>query len=162
MRPPIMQPSMPRLPEGRSATSRTRRTSGRCCGLLTLSWRVRNESRDFLGALCARLSVPFATESFQWLAREALHKLHQAPQSNSRGPFRDPRFLLFHPGRSGDVEMDPRSIFRKLLQEHGGVNGAAPAPPGVDHVRAFLANVLLVFVIKRKAPHLFPGFRLRF
>src|SRR5580704_14953268 len=70
-----------------------------------------------------------------FLLREALDELHQAPQRDSRRTLRDPRLLIFHPRRAGNVEMNPGSVFRELLQEHRRVNRAAPASTGVDNIR---------------------------
>src|SRR5580700_8175625 len=81
------------------------------------------------------------------LACEALHKPNQAAQRDSRGTFGDPRFLIFHPGCACNVEMNPWSIFGKLFQEHGCINGSAPTPAGVNDVGDGGLDVFFIFVI---------------
>src|SRR5579871_412934 len=85
---------------------------------------------------------------------KALHKLNQAAQRNPRRTLGNPRLLIFRPCGAGDVEMDPRRILRELFQEHGGRDGAAPAPRGVDDVGDRRADLLSVLVVERHAPHL--------
>src|SRR5580693_9590454 len=96
------------------------------------------------------------------LIRKTLHELNQATQRDSRWTFGDPGLLILHPGRARDVEMNPRSVFGELFQEHGRVDGAAPASPRVYDVSDARLDIVFVFVIERQPPHLFSSFFIRF
>src|SRR5437016_10699365 len=85
---------------------------------------------------------------------KSLGKLHQTSHCNSGGALRDPRFSVLHPCGAGDIEMQPGCILRKFFEEHGGVDGAAPASARIHNVGNVRANVLLVLFVEWHAPHL--------
>src|ERR1700691_6236484 len=96
------------------------------------------------------------------LAREALHELDQAAQRDSRGTFRDPGLLIFHPCRAGDIVVNPWRVLGELFEEHRGIDGPAPAPAGVDDVGDGGLDVVFVFVVECQPPPFFPGLMIRF
>src|ERR1700722_16512233 len=91
------------------------------------------------------------------LAGEIFNEFHQTAQSDSRRALVNPWFLFLNPCGAGDIEMNPRSIFGKFLEEHGGVDGSAPASAGVDDVGDARFDVLFIFVVERQPPHFFAG-----
>src|SRR5580704_10891734 len=86
------------------------------------------------------------------LAGELSGEFHQAPYGNARWALRDPWFVFFRPRRAGDIEVQPRSVFGKFLEEHRGVDGAAPTPAGVDDIRDIRTDIILVLFVERKPP----------
>src|SRR5215469_3793438 len=58
----------------------------------------------------------------------------QGADGDAGGAFGDPGFGVFHPGDTGDVEVNPGRVTDELFKEHGGGDGAAPASATVDDV----------------------------
>src|SRR5215469_14794670 len=87
------------------------------------------------------------------LRGEVFRELYERANPNSRWSLRDPSFVVFHPGSAGDVQMQPGSIFGKLLEEHGGGNCSAPAAAGVDNIGDVGPDAFFVFLVERQSPH---------
>src|SRR5277367_6867591 len=85
-------------------------------------------------------------------------QLHQTPHRNSRRPFRHPRLLILRPRRTGDIEMNPRSILGEFLEKHRRGNGPAPASAGINNVGDIGANAFFVLFVERQAPEFLAGF----
>src|SRR5436853_3625521 len=105
-------------------------------------------NRAFIDASPAAPDLGAAT-----IASEIFGKLHQRPHAASRWPFSNPWLVLFHPGGSGDVAVQPRCILGKLFQEHGRCDCSTPTSAGVDDIGDVGTDHLFVFLIQRQAPH---------
>src|SRR5579859_1928929 len=81
-----------------------------------------------------------------WVARlfsVAAHPLCDGAHGNARWSLGDPWLLFLDPGHAGDIQMDPRCLVYKLLEEHGRGDGSTPAAAtrvhdvgdaGLDHL----------------------------
>src|SRR5271165_7557804 len=74
-------------------------------------------------------------------------ELHQRAHRSPRGSLCDPRFVLFHPGHAGDVEMDPWRVAHELLQKHRSSDRAAPTAATVYDVCDVRLDHVAIFVV---------------
>src|SRR5689334_9010177 len=100
-------------------------------------------------------SEPLRFASSFLLHLKAPDKLNQAPHGDARRPLGDPAFVFFHPGGTGNVEMQPWRIVDELFQEDRCGAGAAPASAGVHDVGDVGADLVEIFLVERQTPEFF-------
>src|ERR1019366_1728624 len=85
----------------------------------------------------------------------AAHPFHDRPYGNAAGPIRVPRLLLLVPRAARDIEVNPGSIARELLQKHRRRSRAAVAIlAGVHDVGDLALDVVAIIVGAGKPPEL--------
>src|ERR1035438_8442441 len=89
------------------------------------------------------------------LSRVAAHPLHDGADRSPAWSVRVPRLLLFVPCDAGYVEMDPRCVSSKLLEEHRrGDRAPVAVLAGVHDVGDLALDVVAIVVGAGKPPAL--------
>src|SRR5208337_1233141 len=83
------------------------------------------------------------------------HPLEDRADSDAAGAFGDKWLGIFDPGKAGDVEVNPGSVFDEDFEELGCRNRAAPASAGILDVADVGLDHLGVLFAQGQAPEFF-------
>src|SRR4249920_2411370 len=85
-------------------------------------------------------------------------EMDEGPKGNARRSFGEPGLGVIVPGGAGDVEVDPRRVARKFLDEHGAGDGASTfAASNVLNVGHGAFDEFAIVVVDGHLPHFFAG-----
>src|SRR5579883_2009246 len=86
-------------------------------------------------------------------------KVHQRADAMPGRTFRQIRFFLIIPARSGDIQVHPRRISSKLAHKHRSGNCPTITPTRIRDIGDGALVKIAVIVIHRKLPHALPNRR---